>query len=152
MDREGFRQLLRERNVPEDQFEGRIALAERFEAFSSEPATPGDVRAFAGILLEEGLNTWDNLVTLVRYAHFTKNVPAYVAAVELLDGSEALEGLHEKLGRAVGEQLRGAGFHKKSWDVIYGQELEAEIVQTVLKGDPWCKIAIRLPEEALPED
>jgi hypothetical protein len=320
MDREGFRQLLRERNVPEDQFEGRIALAERFEAFGSEPATPGDVRAFAAVLLEEGLNTWDNLVTLVRYAHFTKNVPAYVAAVELLDGSEALEGLHEKLAQAVGERLRdevfagielpplgtpssekpritqavmerleqlidpetcrqvlsnglrhledawyveertkyaesgsvdaylerkgqdllaqltkirdegglyftqpvtdeviafveghpeirqgvcqgnviyeakipymtveylaesdeqlkryyychcpwvreslkagdvsvsptfclcSAGFHKKRWDVIFGQELEAEIVQTVLKGDPWCKIAIHLPEEAL---
>jgi len=320
MDREGFRQLLRERQVPEDQLDAQIALAERFEAFAGGPPAPGDVRAFAAILVDEALNTWDNLVTLVRYAHFTKNVPAYVAAVELLDGSEALEGLYEKLGQAVGEELRdqvfsgielpplgtpstekpvitqaimtrleqlvdpetcrqvlssglrhledawyaeerakyaesgsvdaylarkgddliaqlnkikdegglyftqpitdeviafverhpeirqgvrdgnviyeakipymtveylaetdeqmkchyychcpwvreslrsadvrvsptfclcSAGFHKKRWDVIFGQELRAEVVESVLQGDPWCKMAIHLPEEAL---
>ena len=320
MDQEGFRQLLHERHVPEDQLDAQIALAERFEAFAGEAATPGDVRAFAATLVEEELNTWDNLVTLVRYGHFTKNVPAYVAAIELLDGSEALDGLYEKLGQAVGEDLRdqvfagielpplgtpttekpgitqavmarleqlvdaetcrqvlssglrhledawyaeertkyaesggidaylarrgqdliaqltkikdegglyftqpindeviafvenhpeirqgvregnvvyeakipymtveylaetdeqmkryyychcpwvreslrtgdvrvsptfclcSAGFHKKGWDVIFGQALRAEVVETVLKGDPWCKIAIHLPEEAL---
>jgi hypothetical protein len=45
--------------------------------------------------------------------------------------------------------LCSAGFHKKSWEVIFEQPLRAEIVETVLKGDPWCKIAIHLPEEAL---
>jgi hypothetical protein len=43
-----------------------------------------------------------------------------------------------------------AGFHKKSWEVIFEQRLEAEIVESVLKGDPWCKIAIHLPEQAVP--
>ena len=45
--------------------------------------------------------------------------------------------------------LCSAGFHKKRWDVIFEQPLDAEIVETVLEGDPWCKIAIHLPEEAL---
>jgi hypothetical protein len=45
--------------------------------------------------------------------------------------------------------LCSAGFHKKSWEVIFDQPLQAEIVETVLKGDPWCKIAIHLPQEAL---
>jgi len=39
-----------------------------------------------------------------------------------------------------------AGFHKKVWDVIFDQPLEAEVVETVLRGDAWCKIAIHLPE------
>jgi hypothetical protein len=39
-----------------------------------------------------------------------------------------------------------AGFHKKRWEVILGQPLQAEIVESVLNGDPWCKIAIHLPE------
>jgi hypothetical protein len=39
-----------------------------------------------------------------------------------------------------------AGFHKKRWEVIFGQPLQAEIVESVLKGDKWCKIAIHLPE------
>jgi hypothetical protein len=54
MDREGFAQLLRERQVPEDQIEQRIAFAERFEAFAGNPPTAGDVQAFSAILLEEG--------------------------------------------------------------------------------------------------
>lgn len=39
-----------------------------------------------------------------------------------------------------------AGFHKKRWEVIFDQPLRAEIVESVLKGDKWCKIAIQLPE------
>jgi len=39
-----------------------------------------------------------------------------------------------------------AGFHKKRWEVIFDQSLRAEIVESVLKGDKWCKIAIHLPE------
>jgi hypothetical protein len=45
--------------------------------------------------------------------------------------------------------LCSAGFHKKAWEVIFEQPLRAEIVETVLQGDPWCKIAIHLPERAL---
>jgi hypothetical protein len=39
-----------------------------------------------------------------------------------------------------------AGFHKKRWEVILDQPLKAEIEESVLKGDKWCKIAIHLPE------
>ena len=38
-----------------------------------------------------------------------------------------------------------AGFHKKRWEVILGQPLKAEIVESILSGDEWCKIAIHLP-------
>ena len=39
-----------------------------------------------------------------------------------------------------------AAFHKKPWEVIFKQPLEAEIVESVLQGDLWCKIAIHLPD------
>ncbi len=38
-----------------------------------------------------------------------------------------------------------AAFHKKPWEVIFDQPLEAEILESVLQGDMWCKIAIHLP-------
>jgi hypothetical protein len=38
-----------------------------------------------------------------------------------------------------------AGFHKKRWEVLLEQPLKAEIVESVLNGDNWCKIAIHLP-------
>ena len=42
-----------------------------------------------------------------------------------------------------------AAFHKKPWEVIFGQPLHAEIVASVLQGDLWCRIAIHLPEGAV---
>ncbi|MFN2160109.1 MAG: hypothetical protein ACK2U3_13860 [Anaerolineales bacterium] len=41
-----------------------------------------------------------------------------------------------------------AGFMKKPFEVMFGRKLKAEMVQTVLGGDPWCRAAIYLPEGA----
>jgi hypothetical protein len=41
-----------------------------------------------------------------------------------------------------------AGFHAKYWEAAFAQPLKVEVVETVLKGDPWCKFAIHLPQEA----
>jgi hypothetical protein len=38
------------------------------------------------------------------------------------------------------------GFVKKPWEVIFDQALEGEIVESVLQGDAWCRIAIYLPD------
>jgi hypothetical protein len=37
------------------------------------------------------------------------------------------------------------GFMKKPWEVIFGQPLHAEMVQSVLAGDDCCRVAIHLP-------
>jgi len=42
-----------------------------------------------------------------------------------------------------------AGFHKKSWEVIFGKPLQADVLESVLKGDLRCRFAIHLPEEAM---
>ena len=36
-------------------------------------------------------------------------------------------------------------FNKKPWEVIYGQPLEAEVIESALRGGLWCKFAIHLP-------
>ena len=41
-----------------------------------------------------------------------------------------------------------AGFEKFSYDVMFDQELKAEIIESVLDGALSCKIRIELPEEA----
>ncbi len=42
-----------------------------------------------------------------------------------------------------------AAFHKKPWEVIFGQPLRADVLESVLKGDSHCRFAIHLPEDAL---
>ena len=39
----------------------------------------------------------------------------------------------------------GAGFYKGMWEEILQQPLEVELLQSVLKGDPVCQVAIILP-------
>ena len=38
-----------------------------------------------------------------------------------------------------------AGFHKKPWEVVFGQTLQAEVLESVLQGDLRCRFAIHLP-------
>ena len=39
-----------------------------------------------------------------------------------------------------------AAFSKKPWEVIFGQPLKAEVLETILQGDSRCRFAIHLPE------
>ena len=114
MDKEGFRQLLQERSIPEEKIEAFICVAEKFEGFvkatrrpgSDGPPTADDIRAFSAALVQEKLNTYDNYRALILYGRFLKNHGVFVAAVELLDGAEVLESLYEKVGQSVGDQRR----------------------------------------------
>jgi len=39
------------------------------------------------------------------------------------------------------------GYHKKPWEVIFGQTLQVEVLKSALKGDLRCRFAIHLPEK-----
>lgn len=118
MDRDGFLSYLRGREISEDEIERAVSIAERFEGFLNRPgrsgslraATSEDVHAFSAILIEEECNTFDNYLALARYANFARTHPLYVAVLELLDGSEVLENLSQKLRDEFGEEIRDAVF------------------------------------------
>jgi hypothetical protein len=40
-----------------------------------------------------------------------------------------------------------AGFHKRAYEVIFGQSLQAEVLESILNGDPVCRFAIHLPDQ-----
>lgn len=45
-----------------------------------------------------------------------------------------------------------AGFHKKRYEAIFDQPIQAEVLQSVLNGDPVCQFAINLPDDlAVPQ-
>jgi hypothetical protein len=39
------------------------------------------------------------------------------------------------------------GYHKKPWEVIFGQTLQVEVLESVIKGDFRCRFVVHLPEE-----
>jgi hypothetical protein len=114
MDRDGFSAYLKERDLSEKQVDASISLAEQFEAFlladdrntSPQAATAEDVNVFSKRMIEGETNTWDNYVALIRYGRFVKNDAVHIGALELIDGAEALENLHTKLGEEIGEAAR----------------------------------------------
>jgi hypothetical protein len=113
MDREGFRELLKNRKLDDEKIATSIAIAERFEEYLG--AIDGDVDAevtweFCKILIQQGKNSYDNLLALARYGRFIKENTIYVAILELLDGAEVQPNLYKKVGALYGEALRDEVF------------------------------------------
>lgn len=113
MDREGFRELLRTRKLTDEVIDASILIAERFEGYlAASSETPDETSAwrFSKILIQEGQNSYDNLLALARYGLFTKNNDLYVAILELVDGAEAQPNLYKKVGELFGEAVRDEAF------------------------------------------
>jgi len=118
MDRDGFRAFLVDRDLADDQVDASLDIAEQFETYlreevpgtRSENATADAVNGFSQRMIERGSNTWDHYVALIRYGRFLGNDVVYVAALELIDGAEALDTLHARLADEIGEAKRDAVF------------------------------------------
>jgi hypothetical protein len=122
VDKQGFRSYLQERDISETAIGQHLSVVEQFEHFLEEARrTQGrqipsaeDLRAFSSHLIAHGLNEYNRYLALARYGRFTQNDELYVAVVELIDGSEALENLYKKLAQVAGEETRDAVFHDLS--------------------------------------
>jgi len=113
MDKQGFRDLLQTRHLDEDQVGVSIAMAERFEAYLNEPGRMPSAEiagAFSQRLVEEGNNTRDNYLALIRYCYFIRNNEMYVAFLELVDGGEVGENLYRGVGERFGVEIRDEVF------------------------------------------
>jgi hypothetical protein len=114
MDEPGFRQFLQERNLSEAQLAQHVAIVRRYEDYlkdleppsSLEQASPETARAFVDILVAEGGDPYADLLALARYNRYIKNNAAFVTFLELLDGSEVLEGMYRKVGQVAGDSMR----------------------------------------------
>src|SRR4030042_2717989 len=109
MDKEGFRKLLKSRKLSDEKIDASIAIAERFEEYLTASVSKPDATAawkFSERLIQEGQNTYENLLALGRYGLFTKNNDLYVAFLELVDGAEVQPNLYKKVGELFGESIR----------------------------------------------
>ena len=113
MDTEGFRELLKTRQLSDAKLEASVLIAERFEEYlASTDEAPGETTAwqFSQVLIDEGQNTYDNLLALARYGLFINNNDVYVAILELIDGAEAQPNLFKRVGELFGLAVRDEVF------------------------------------------
>lgn len=110
MDEEGFRNYCFQRKLSEKTIQAHVRIVREFETFlrskyqnrSWTNATSANLHTFSKHLMEENRNTWDNLLSLVRYARFINNKEIIVPLLELLDGSDVLENLSNTIKQTVG--------------------------------------------------
>ncbi len=116
MDKEGFRNYLLSRKASEEQIKPSFKIVEKLEAFhmpSGAPTTPitaEEFNVFSGHMIAQGENSYDNYLALARYGRFTQNNALYLGVLELLDGGEAFDNLHKKVGDEIGSEKRDAIF------------------------------------------
>ncbi|MCG2786632.1 MAG: hypothetical protein L6461_16195 [Anaerolineae bacterium] len=112
MDKQGFRAMLEGRKVPAEKLDSALALAERFEQYATQAGgfSTETAWAFSKILIAEGQNSEENLITLARYGLFTKNNATFIAFLESLDGGEAQENLYKRIGEKYGAAFRDEMF------------------------------------------
>jgi hypothetical protein len=118
LDEEGFRNYCLQRKLSEKRIQEHVKIVKGFETYlrtnrqnrSINDATPADLHTFVKHLMEENRNTWDNLLSLVRYARFINNKEIIVPLLELLDGSDVLENLSNTIKQKVGRTKHEAIF------------------------------------------
>lgn len=104
--------MLEGRKVPAEKLDSALALAERFEQYATQAGgfSTETAWAFSKILIAEGQNSEENLITLARYGLFTKNNATFIAFLESLDGGEAQENLYKRIGEKYGAAFRDEMF------------------------------------------
>ncbi len=113
MDKVGFRELLKTRKLSDEKIEASILISQRFEEYLRAAGdTPDETAAwqFSQMLIDEGQNTYDNLLALARYGMFIHNNDVYVAILELVDGAEAQPNLYKRVGELFGQAVRDEVF------------------------------------------
>jgi len=118
LDEEGFKNYCLERKLSEKTIQAHVKIVKEFETFlkincqnrSITNATSANLNTFVRHLMEENRNTWDNLLSLVRYTRFINNKEIIAPLLDLLDGSDVLENLSNTIKQTVGEAKHKAIF------------------------------------------
>jgi hypothetical protein len=114
MDTQGFSEFLKKRELPDEKIDRLVEVAGDFEDFLTSSKRPrpaasadqDDVNDFSASLISVGRNTIESYHALALYGRFLGNDRLFVSTVELIDGAEALDNLHDKLAAFLGEKTR----------------------------------------------
>ncbi|MCK4637032.1 MAG: hypothetical protein KAT49_04045 [Methanomicrobia archaeon] len=120
MDEEEFRKFLENNKIEKETIEVSIKVIKEFDEFlqkrgnNIDTASPEDFYEYSVYLINQGQNTFENYVSILRYGLFKNSNDLYVAVMEVLDGREVMENLSKRLIEEFGEDFRNEIFEKIS--------------------------------------
>jgi hypothetical protein len=116
MDENQFRTFLEKNKIEKDTIEASVKSVKEFDDFlkkrgnTVDTSSREDFYEYSAYLISRGENTFENYVSILRYGRFSNNTDLYVAALEVLDGSEVMENLSKRLCEDYGEDFRNKIF------------------------------------------
>ncbi|MCJ7695380.1 MAG: DUF6144 family protein [Anaerolineaceae bacterium] len=113
MDKDGFLLKLQAYKLDDTQIEAALAIAQRFDDYINQPQREASAETawdFSRMLIQEGNNSEENYISLIRYCWFIRNTEMFVALLELVDGGEVGENLYQQIGERFGSQIQAEAF------------------------------------------
>ncbi|MDH5684391.1 MAG: phage integrase N-terminal SAM-like domain-containing protein [candidate division WOR-3 bacterium] len=116
MDIQGFKKFAEQRKLKEETIKASIQHLQDFAAFLQkngkdiDNASHQDFYDYSAHLISIGQNTFDNYLSILRYGFFKRINELYIAAMEVIDGSEVIENLSRRLVEEFGEDFRNEIF------------------------------------------
>jgi len=167
MNENGFRSYLINREIPAEQIEAHLLSAKDFENYLfdqgrhgwEEPATREDFLDYSEHLIQDGKNDYQTYLALIRYAYFAKNDQVYLAILQLLDGSEVMDNLYQKLTDELDEETRDRIFQSETPPPFGTSSLQKSrfnqvIVERMIStlGEDGCKELLKNSLRDLPDE
>ncbi len=149
MEMNDFRNYLQGRGLDEDKVGESISTIRNLERLVKQQttgqelhcATSNEVDALFEKTVDNRTNSYENLVGLARYLYFCKNIEACLSILTLLDGSNVMDVLYERLGEAIGDDLRNEIF--KDMEIPPSPPYSATVAQD-LRSSPGDQLLINL--------
>ena len=113
-----FRDFLSSRGYSAEEIVRQVNFIHRLETnlqksvppWSLEDLNSSSTQAVVDEMIDNGENTHDNLIVMLRYAKAIDNRDMFKTLFEMLDGCEAMDNLSKKLAEHVGDELRDIVF------------------------------------------
>jgi hypothetical protein len=106
MNKQEFQRFLEEREFPPERIGPFLSFVENFTTTCERKSPAEAFPSFSAGMIAEKTNTYDNYYAIALYGRFIKDNMLCLAALELIDGSEALDNLYKKTGEFLGEARR----------------------------------------------
>ncbi len=119
MDEKKFREFMEKNKAEKETIEVSVDLVREFDNFlkkkgtTVDRASAEDFYQYSAHLIEQGKNTLDAYLSILRYG-IVANTALYVAAMEVLDGREVMENLSKRLIDEFGEDTKDKIFEGTS--------------------------------------
>jgi hypothetical protein len=116
MDIDGFRKFLSSRKLDQRVIKSSLNTLRDFELYLQkkseeiETATRQDFYDYSDYMIESGMNTVDNYVSILRYGYFKKLNEIIIAGMEVLDGREVIENISNRLASEFSKEFRDSVF------------------------------------------